>query len=1154
MFSEARVQEVLEELLESDRTPEEACAGDPELLRAVRPRWEKVRRVGYQLDALFPPDAPPGGGDDVRRPAPIESPRIDGYEVEGILGRGGMGVIFQARHLKLNRLVALKSLLAGAHAGPEQLARFRREAEAVAALRHPNIVQIYDVGELPSGPYFTMELVEGGSLARKLDGRPLPPRQAAELIAALACGVQFAHQSGIVHRDLKPANVLLTAEGAPKISDFGLARRLEREDGLTRSGTAVGTPSYMAPEQVCDRAGPIGPATDVYGLGAVLYELLTGRPPFRAGSDLETFRQVLAEEPVPPSRLNPRVPRDLETVCLKCLRKEPHRRYASAAALAGDLRRYLLGQVVVARPVGPLERVGKWLRRNPAVAGLSAAAVLALLAGTAASLRFAVEAGRQAELAADRAGDLERQAIALREQTRAAEGNARLAEEKEQEVTRVLVSGLLIPIGSNPHQLTEPLDAAEVEAVRHLRATPAPIRLQFLETALRDKETARRLGRRADQVIQALVGGDRALRAEVERLLVRRIRESGAPQEVLLACARLGLAVNCGDRVWAERSAAAVMVALRDPLVERTDYPPLAEALATVSEHLPPDQAADYAAQATEVFLTRLQDRVVWALACHQVGQAIVAVSPRLDAAAATRAAEGLDALVRRHESLPSAWEYVSRALVTVCQRLPASDSAARVNGMVDFILARLSSTEAKRLHYLYHAKALGALGGRLDAVRAARAAEAILAALGDAEAVGGVKREFVMYGFIAEALAEVAERLDAEGGLRVAEGLVLLLRKTGDIATAMEGLRAALVSACRRLDADGAARVSETIVAAVRDPQTSVRVRTLFAHALVVLGGQLDPAKAASLEGALVDSLVANLADARSLEARGLLGQALASVCGRPGAKSAARAAEALAAAIRDPQTPLALLKPLAEALAAVGGQLTPVEASSHANQAVEVLDSLWVARTGPLDRAPLAEALAAVWTRLGPDEAGAHARRVAADLEDAFGAAKAAPNELYRLAEALAAVYGHLDPAERGPRANAVADALVAALRRPRNDLATVLQLSEALATLCVCLDRPAVVQVADALLTVSGDPDVRRYLVEFPEKTFKRFAARLDERDLQRLLDHPLVAGRLQRVILEALGGSKQPRFRNAWDYLDWTESVGNGTDAPLPGSNR
>jgi serine/threonine-protein kinase len=399
MLSETRIREVLEELLDSNRTPEEVCADDPELLRAVRPRWERVRRVGHQLDALFPSDALTER-DDVRRTAEFELPHIDGYEVEGILGRGGMGVVFRARHLKLNRLVALKSLLAGAYAGPHERARFRREAEAVAALRHPHIVQIYDVGELPGGPYFTMELVEGGSLAQKLGGRPLPPRQAAELIATLACGVQFAHQSGFMHRDLKPGNVLLTADGVPKITDFGLARPIDGGPEFTLTGARIGTPSYMAPEQALGKTSALGPAVDIYALGAVLYEMLTGRPPFEGESAADTERKVIADEPVPPSRRNARVPRDLETICLKCLHKDPTRRYASAQDLGDDLYRFLDGKPVIARPVGVAQRVVKWARRRPALATLGAAVALLLAASSGLGLWVHQrETARQAERA-----------------------------------------------------------------------------------------------------------------------------------------------------------------------------------------------------------------------------------------------------------------------------------------------------------------------------------------------------------------------------------------------------------------------------------------------------------------------------------------------------------------------------------------------------------------------------------------------------------------------------------------------------------------------------------------------------------------------------------------------------------------------------------
>jgi formylglycine-generating enzyme required for sulfatase activity len=291
--------------------------------------------------------------------------------------------------------------LAGSYAGPHERERFRREAEAVAALRHPNLVQVYDAGDWAGRPYFTMELIEGGSLAQKLAGTPQPARQAAALLATLAEAVHVAHQGGIVHRDLKPANILLTADGTPKVADFGLARRLEGGARLTQSGALVGTPSYMAPEQA--RGQPnIGPAVDVYALGAILYELLTGRPPFHAETAAATMNQVITYDPVPPSRLHIKVPRDLETICLKCLQKAPAHRYASAAALADDLRRFEEGRPIQARPLGLAARLGRWGRRNPAAAALLGVVLLALVGLTALSA-VALDREQKARQEADKA-------------------------------------------------------------------------------------------------------------------------------------------------------------------------------------------------------------------------------------------------------------------------------------------------------------------------------------------------------------------------------------------------------------------------------------------------------------------------------------------------------------------------------------------------------------------------------------------------------------------------------------------------------------------------------------------------------------------------------------------------------------------------------
>jgi WD40 repeat protein/predicted Ser/Thr protein kinase len=358
------------------------------------------------------------GGPEPERPG---LPQVAGYEVLGELGRGGMGVVYQARQTSLGRLVALKTILAGDHAGDEERRRFCAEAEAVARLQHPNIVQVHEVGEANGHPFFSLEYCPGGSLAAQLAGTPQPPQEAARLTETLARAVQAAHEAGVVHRDLKPANVLLAADGTPKITDFGLAKKLDGTAGQTATGAVLGTPSYMAPEQAGGKSKTIGPAADVYALGAILYECLTGRPPFKAATPFDTVLQVLSEDPVPPRRLQPKVPRDLETICLKCLRKEPAHRYASAADLAADLRRFLAGEPVKARPVGATERLLKWARRRPAAAALLAVSGLAAVALVAGGLEYV--AGQKAAAAHERARSEE--ADRLRQQAEQRELTAR---------------------------------------------------------------------------------------------------------------------------------------------------------------------------------------------------------------------------------------------------------------------------------------------------------------------------------------------------------------------------------------------------------------------------------------------------------------------------------------------------------------------------------------------------------------------------------------------------------------------------------------------------------------------------------------------------------------------------------------------------------
>ena len=416
-------------------------------------------------------------------PGEARPDRVAGYEILEELGRGAMGVVYKARQPSLGRLVALKMILDGTMASADQRVRFRREAEAVARLNHPHIVHIHEIGEHGDRPFFSMEHVGGGSLAERLNGTPLAPRLAARMAEQLSRAVQHAHQQGIVHRDLKPANILLserrgdslsgtlplasgsyaasaagsteartfdpnTAAGTvdlpnPKITDFGLAKQLDNNDGPTGSGAIVGTPSYMAPEQALGNNQQIGPAADIWALGATLYEMLTGVPPFRGANVAETLIQVTLEEPVPPRQLQPGVPRDLEIICLKCLTKAPARRYASAESLGDDLHRFLEGLPIQARPVGRVERVLKWARRRPAAAGIIVLAVLSLAALQAASLSLAGYEYRQRHVAESLTNQAESARIETEASAKETEQSAKKEAEARQEADRRRDQGVL---------------------------------------------------------------------------------------------------------------------------------------------------------------------------------------------------------------------------------------------------------------------------------------------------------------------------------------------------------------------------------------------------------------------------------------------------------------------------------------------------------------------------------------------------------------------------------------------------------------------------------------------------------------------------------------------------------------------------------------
>jgi serine/threonine-protein kinase len=346
---------------------------DGQSLRAAHPDLAGALDCLEALEQLAPP-VPVDDPDETLAQSPPRAagrtglPAFDKYELLDELGRGGMGVVYKARQKGLDRPVAIKMVLAGCLASPDDVSRFHDEARAAAGLHHPHVVTIYETGEVHGQPYFAMQYVDGPSLARVLAGGPLPPEQAARCLAAIARAVAHLHAHGIVHRDLKPSNILLDTDGRPYVTDFGLAKMLSGDSQRTSTGAIVGTASYMAPEQAAGgRAVAVGPLSDVYSLGAVLYEVLTGVPPFRGATALDTLVQVLEGEPERPRALNPHIPRELEMICLRCLEKTPEDRYPSAGAVADELERFLKGEEIETRHLGLGQRLRRWARREPAL-------------------------------------------------------------------------------------------------------------------------------------------------------------------------------------------------------------------------------------------------------------------------------------------------------------------------------------------------------------------------------------------------------------------------------------------------------------------------------------------------------------------------------------------------------------------------------------------------------------------------------------------------------------------------------------------------------------------------------------------------------------------------------------------------------------------
>jgi hypothetical protein len=742
-----------------------------------------------------------------------------------------MGVVYRAEHLALKRPVALKMILAGGHAGEEERRRFRREAEAAARLQHPNVVQVYEVGEHQGLPFCALEFCAGGNLAGRLRG-PLPPREAARLVETLAGAVHLAHSRNVVHRDLKPSNVLLTAGGSPKIADFGLARQLDADQGQTQAGLVMGTPSYMAPEQASGQAHAAGPAADLWALGAVLYECLTGRPPFKGATVAETLAQVRDREPAAPRALNPAVPRDLDTICLKCLRKQPEQRYSSARELGEDLGRFLRGELVLARPVGHLERLSLWARRRPAVAGLLAAVAVVALGGGAAATWFRLDAQdarvREAGVRASQAEELaayseaekqhaEREKQHAEKETQLAREKSELADEKTRAVEDAFAESLVKTLAPR----SGPLTPAEVGPLWELAATDNErLRRRYFDLALAGADGAERLGWRAEWAVHAGVGLDPRRRRELLADVLARLRDDGQALPVRLACVELALALGARDEAFA-RSACKV----------------LGESLAA---RQPPDEARETLAGAgagTQVHLATVLSLLAGRLRPGEATELSGKAAPPV-----------LDSLARAPD--PQTQTQLAGAVALLAERMepgPAAEAADKAGRRILTTKARTS--EGWTVSGL--ALPVARLAGRLPPEQAAAATRQVLAAVGKTDHYTALQN-------LAEAVAKLADRLTPDDAAAATRQALEGLARTTDRTTltfhslAVEKLETLLAPD----QAAVATRQALDAMSGTTDPNTLAAL----ARAVGTLSGRLAPDEGAAAADGATRQLIAAL------------------------------------------------------------------------------------------------------------------------------------------------------------------------------------------------------------------------------------------------------------------------------------------------------